>query len=137
MRLTILFDGQYWVGVLEDERDGYLYAAYHIFGPEPSDEEAYQFVDRHLIDLQSRMTRGIPIEEAEQHKHTNPKRMQREVRREIERLGITSKAQEAMRVQIESNKVERKQQSREERDAERERKRQIAREKARQKHRGH
>ncbi|MFN8373915.1 MAG: YjdF family protein [Anaerolineae bacterium] len=136
MKLTILFDPPYWVGVLEEERDGFLYAARYIFGAEPSDQEVLEFVQHELSALQAHMTRGIPLEQKVQ-KAVNPKRVQREIRREIAQQGISTKAQEAMRLQIESNKAQRKQTSRAEREAERERQYQLSREKARQKHRGH
>ncbi len=135
MRLTILFDSPYWIGLLEDERDGLLYAARYIFGAEPSDQEVYQFVQRDLLSLTAQMSVGIPFEQ-NPHRQVNPKRMQREVRRELAQAGITSKAQEAMRLQIETNKQQRQQQNRAERDALRDYKRTVAREKAKARHRG-
>ncbi len=136
MRLTILFDSPYWIGLLEDERDGFLYAARYIFGAEPSDQQVYAFVQHDLLDLTAQMTVGLPIETAERHP-VNPKRMQREVRRELSQTGVTTKAQEAMRLQIESRKRIRREDKREQRDALRDHKRAVAREKARAKHRGH
>ena len=136
MRLTILFDSPYWIGLLELERDGYLYAARYIFGAEPGDAEVCQFVQRDLLKLQARMTVGIPIEHRVEQPRPNPKRVQREVRQQIAEQGIPSKAHEAMRLQIEQNKQQLTQVSREQRDALREYKREIAREKAKARHRG-
>src|SRR5579859_8124629 len=102
MRLTVLFDSPYWIGLLEMERDGCLYAARHIFGSEPSNQEVYEFVQRDLLALQTRMTVGI-LTALPPDRPKNPKRMQREVRRQIAAVGISSKAHEAMRVQIEQN----------------------------------
>jgi hypothetical protein len=135
MKLTVLFDNPYWIGVLEEERDGNLYVARHIFGAEPSDQLVYEFVLNEMAALQRRMTVGIPIEAGER-KAVNPKRMQREVRRELARDGLTSKAREAMRLQIETRKQEHKRESRAEREALKEYKRGIAREKAKARHRG-
>jgi hypothetical protein len=39
MKLTIYHDGQYWVGVVEEQDQGKLKAARYIFGTEPKDEE--------------------------------------------------------------------------------------------------
>ena len=136
MRLTVLFNDPYWIGVLEVERDHCLYAATHIFGPEPSDQVVYEFVSRDLLALQARMTLGVPIE-ASRERHTSPKRVQREVRKQVAQQGIASKAQEAMRLQIEQDKQSRHQTSREQREAVREHKREIARARAKAKHRGH
>jgi hypothetical protein len=136
MRLTILFDSPYWIGLLEVERDSCLYAARYIFGAEPSDAEVCEFVKRDLLNLQARMTVGVPIDQHVEQSRPNPKRVQREVRQQIAEQGIPSKAHEAMRLQIEQNKQQFAQVSREERDALREHKREIAREKAKARHKG-
>lgn len=136
MTFTVFFDAPFWVGVLEEERDGLLYIARHIFGAEPSEQEVLEFVQRDFDSLWSQMTVGIEIEAVRIHP-INPKRAQREVRKTMAAAPLSTKAQEAMRVQIEHNKQERKIQSRANRDAEREYKRQVAREKAKAKHRGH
>ena len=44
MKLTVFHDGQYWVGVLEEQFQGKLRAAKYMFGGEPKDEEILQFV---------------------------------------------------------------------------------------------
>ena len=44
MKLTVYHDGQYFVGMIEREENGKLYAVRHIFGTEPSDEEVLLFV---------------------------------------------------------------------------------------------
>jgi len=136
MTFTVFFDAPFWVGILEEERDGLLYIARHIFGAEPSEQEVLEFVQRDFDSLWSQMTVGIEIEAIQIHP-INPKRAQREVRKTMAAAPLSTKAQEAMRVQIEHNKQERKIQSRANRDAEREYKRQVAREKAKAKHRGH
>jgi hypothetical protein len=135
MRLTVLFDSPYWIGLLEVERDGSLYAARHIFGSEPSNQEIYEFVQRDLLALQKRMTVGLLTAMAAD-KHHNPKRAQREVRRQVAESGITSKAHEAMRLQIEQNKQQAIQHHRQQREVDKTYKREIARAKAKARHRG-
>ncbi|MEP7287164.1 MAG: YjdF family protein [Chloroflexota bacterium] len=136
MRLTILFDAPYWVGILEVERDNYLYAARYIFGAEPSDQEVYEFVQRDLLALLAHMTTGLPIDSIIE-QQVNPKRAQREVRKQIAQQGITSQAHDAMRLQIEQNKQSASIVNREQREALREYKRDVARAKAKARHRGH
>jgi hypothetical protein len=136
MQLTVLFKAPYWIAVLEVERDAHLYAATYIFGAEPSDQEVYAFVERDLLALQYRMTVGVPVEAVEQ-RRVNPKRVRREVQRQVAQAGISTKAQEAMRQQLEQNKQTRVEESREQRDALRAYKREVARAKAKAKHRGH
>ena len=136
MRLTILFDAPYWVGLVEDERNGLLYAGRHIFGSEPSDAEVLAFVQNDLLPLLASLTVGLPLDDKPQH-HANPKRVQREIRRELAQAGLPSKAHEAMRLQTEAGKQSRRASARAERDAERERRREHARALAQQRHRGH
>jgi hypothetical protein len=136
MRLTILFDSPYYVGLVEDERDGLLYAARQIFGAEPSDQLVYEFVQRDLLPLMRTMTVGVPVE-TRTTARVNPKRRLREVRRALAERGLTSAAHKAMRAQLEQNKQERQQDSRADREAHRQHVRAVAAEKARARHRGH
>ncbi|MFN8527570.1 MAG: YjdF family protein [Anaerolineae bacterium] len=142
MRFTVLFVDPYWIGLLENERDGRLFAAKFIFGPEPSDGEIAAFVLSRDYDALARsiahapMDAGVPIESA-QVRPVNFKRMQRTIRQQIDALSVSSKAHEAMRLQIEQHKQARRVESKAEREAEKARKRQIALDKAKAKHRGH
>lgn len=136
MKLTILFEPPYWIGLLEDERDGLLYATRFIFGAEPNDPQVYEFVLNEVRHMFPRMTVGVAVESRAE-KPMNPKRMQREVRRELAQVGMNTKAQEAMRLELEAAKKAREAVSREERDAKRDYKRALALQKAKDKHRGH
>ncbi len=135
MKLTIIFDQPYWIGVLEDERDDTLYAVRHIFGAEPSDQRVYVFVLDEAVALMAQMSVGVPVDSVEA-RQVGYKRMIREARRETAAQDISTQAQAAIKQQIEQNKQVRRRVSRAERDAERERKRQMAQEKAKAKHRG-
>src|SRR5260221_6585033 len=135
MRLTVLFDVPYWVALLEVEQDGYLYAARHIFGAEPRDQEVYEFVQRDLIALQARITVGMAAENS-QHWTTNFKRSQREITWQLSQQAVMSEAHDALRLQIEQNKRECKQNRREGREARRTQKQETAVAKAKARHRG-
>jgi len=137
MRLTILFDSPYWIGLLEAESDDLLYAARHIFGSEPSDAEVYDFVQNDLLPLMQTMTIGLPIDSAPTPHHINPKRLQRIIRREVLRTDVPSKAHEAIRLQIEANIKEQLTISRAQRDEKHQHKRDVAAAKAKAKHKGH
>jgi hypothetical protein len=137
MRLTILFDPPYWIGLLEAESDSLLYAARHIFGSEPSDAEVYAFVQNDLLDLMQSMTVGLPIDSSSTPHRINPKRQQRIIRREVLRTDVPSKAHEAIRLQIEANAQERLTINRSQRDQKRQHKRDLAAAKAKAKHKGH
>ncbi|MBE9043757.1 YjdF family protein [Pleurocapsales cyanobacterium LEGE 10410] len=137
MKLSILFESPFWIALIEDERDGLLYATRHVFGSEPSSENVYEFIlSLEYKTLLERMRVGLPIDPAAKKRRINPKRLQRQIRREKERSGISTQSQEVMRIQQEENKQEQVAVSKEERAAKREYKRELARNKRKQKHRG-
>ena len=67
----------------------------------------------------------------------NPKRRQREAGKLQQSVGIGTKSQQALQLQHEMLKTERKQISREEREAERQRQLDIKQQKRKEKHKGH
>ena len=70
-------------------------------------------------------------------RRVNPKRMQRVIRRALEGRGNGTKAQQALQLQREAGKKERRTFTRQQREAERERQFALRQEKRREKHRGH
>ena len=83
-----------------------------------------------------RFTTPLSIGEVES-KKINPKRYQREIKKEIESKGVGTKAQLAMKLQQELNKTERKIISKAEKEEEKQRKFEIRQEKKSEKHKGH
>ena len=67
----------------------------------------------------------------------NPKRAQREIKRQLQHTGIGTKAQQALKLQQEAGKQARKKRSRAEKEAEQERRFAQRQEKRSPKHRGH
>lgn len=135
MKLTILFNGQFWEGVVESNQDGCLKAGRHVFGSEPKDAEVLDFVNRlalKLLEQSSSSVEVIPVEE----KKLNPKRLAREVSKEMSVRGISTMAQEAIQRELELQKKEKKVLSKAEKEEEKEQKRLIARQKAKERHRG-
>ena len=132
----MLFDDPYWVGVLELKRDGRLFAAKYIFGAEPSDQVVYEFVQRDLLALQARMTVGAPTEQRAAGRHINPKRAQREIRPQMASYDVSTRSQEARRLQIEANMQARHAITREETQIRRDHKREVAHARAKARHRG-
>lgn len=131
------FEAPYYVGIVEIRHDGRLYAARHVFDAEPSNPEVYSFVLHGLDEVCRSMTVGVREDAANPNRRRrNPKRVQRDIRREMARAGSTSKAHDAMRQQIEGDKRRRRQRRRVDRQAERDRQWQIKREKARRKRKG-
>ena len=136
MQLTIRFEHPFYVGILEQERDGRLYAARHVFGAEPNSETVYAFVLAEVDALCRRMTAGVALEAVKAPRRINPKRRQREIRRALEAPATSTKAQEALRLQLEANKTARQSDRRADRAAEQDRRWQLRQEKTRRKRRG-
>lgn len=135
MKLTVYHDGQYFVGMIEREENGRLYAVRHIFGAEPSDEEVLLFVNDTLLPYFDRFAKcGVEIKQQKRPK--NVKRMIRQAARELKTSKFT-KAQEAIQLSYEVHKQEKQVQSKEMREVEKRKKRALKVQKAKQKRRGH
>ena len=131
--LTVLFENPFWVGVYE-RIDGDRYEVCKIiFGEEPKDYEVWDFLLKNWSEL--KFSPPIKEERVEERK-LNPKRMQREIHSKLQKLGIGTKAQQALKLQHEQNKLERKTISREQREEEKERQYELRQQKKRDKHRG-
>ena len=131
--LTILLEAPFWIGLYE-RIDGDKYEVCKItFGAEPKDYEVYDFLLKNWQTL--KFSPPVKADRIEERK-INPKRMQREINSQLQDRGIGTKAQQALKLQHEQNKLERKIQSREQREAEKERQYALRQEKKKAKHRG-
>lgn len=131
-RLIVCFEDPFWVGVFERIQDGKLAAAKVTFGSEPKDYEVSEFILRRYYSLQF----SPAVETAVKDREKNPKRMQRDVKRQMENTGIGTKSQQALKLQQEQNKKLRKEKSREKKLAESERRFEMKQQKKKEKHRG-
>ncbi|SFR63492.1 YjdF family protein [[Clostridium] aminophilum] len=131
-RLTVFFEDPFWVGIFELEQDGHLSACKITFGAEPRDWEIRDFILREYDHLRF----SPAVAAAAKEKTVNPKRRQREAHRHLETVGIGTKAQQALKMQQEQNKRNRKVNSRAQKLAEQERLFDLKQQKKRAKHRG-
>ena len=131
-RLTVFFEEPFWVGVFERISEGGLSACKVTFGAEPKDYEIYDFVLKKYGRL--RFSPAVAADRKETGR--NPKRIQREVRKQVESLGIGTKSQQDLKLQQEQWKAQRKAGAREKREEEKERKFLLKQKKKKEKHRG-
>ena len=131
-KLTIFFDNPFWSGVFEHIEKNKLSVCKVVFGEEPKDCEVYEFILKNYIKLKfsSEVETDIKAE------HSNPKRLQREVRNKIKQSGTSSKSQIALQQQREEMKMERKAYSKQNKELEKQKKFELKQEKRKQKHRG-
>ena len=131
-RLTVFFEEPFWIGVFERISEGKLSVCKVTFGAEPKDYEVYDFVLRNYYQLKFSPVVATDVKEAGR----NPKRMQREVRKQVHNTGIGTRSQLALKLQQEQLKSERKTVKREKREAEKERRFERKQQKRKEKHRG-
>ena len=113
-KLTVFFEEPFWVGVFERIENGKLSVSKVTFGAEPKDYEIYEFVLKNYNGL--RFSPAIETVIKEQTK--NPKKLQREIHKSMSAKGIGTKSQQALQLQHEQCKQQRKAKSREEKVAE-------------------
>ena len=132
-RLTVFFEDPFWVGVFERVENRKLSVAKVTFGAEPKDYEVLEFINRNYYHLQF----SPGVETVVKDTKKNPKRAQRDAKKQTLETGIGTKSQQALKLQQEQNKQERKVRSREQRDAESQRLFELKQMKKREKHKGH
>ena len=132
--LTVLFEDPFWIGLFEMIDQQGLRACKVTFGAEPTDKEVMEFVDKNWNHLQ--FTQPIETPTTSESKK-NPKRQLREAKKQMQSQGIGTKSQQALKLQQEQNKTERKQRTKAERDAEKQRLFELRQTKKKEKHRGH
>lgn len=131
-KLTVLFDEPFWIGVFERIWNGKLSVCKVTFGAEPKDYELYDFILRNYWQL--RFSPAV-VADVREIKH-NPKRMQREVHKQLLDNGIGTKSQQALKLQQEQMKTERKALGRERQESEKQRQFELKQQKKKEKHRG-
>ena len=131
-KLTVYFDAPFWAGVFERMDAGKLSVCKVTFGAEPKDYEAWEFIIKHYYELKF----SPAVETGVRQTADNPKRRQRSARKQLEHTGVGTKSQQALQMQLEQNKQERKVKSREQKLAEAERQFALRQQKKKEKHRG-
>ena len=132
-KLTVLFDDPFWAAVYERISDGKLEATKVVFGAEPKDYEVYEY----FLSNWSRLKFSPPVDESYTvDNKVNPKRIQREIRKQLNQTGIGTKSQQALKLQQEQNKLERKCVSKAKSEEEKKRQFEIRQQKKKEKHMG-
>ena len=132
-KLTVFFEEPFWVGVFERVSEGELEVCKITFGAEPRDFEIYEF----MLCAFNKMAFSPPIKaEEKQETKINPKRMQREINKQLDSQGIGTKSQQALKLQQEQEKTVRKEKSKLKTEEEKQQKYELRQQKQKEKHRG-
>ena len=135
IKFTVQFEDPFWIGLYERQENGRYEACKIRFGAEPKDYEVYAFLMKNWNRFQ--FSPAVAAQEKLE-KKANPKRMQRKIRRSLQNAGgIGTKAQQALKLQQEQGKQQRKIRSRIAREEKKNRKFVRQKEKRKEKHRGH
>ena len=124
-KLTVFFEAPFWIGVFERIERRKLSVCKVVFGAEPKDYEIWEY----LLKNYSRLRFSPSVETVVKKESVNPKRLQRQIRKETAATGIGTKSRE-------ENKRVRKALSRKQREAEKQRQFELKQQKRKEKHRG-
>ncbi|MBD5642640.1 YjdF family protein [Clostridium botulinum] len=113
IKLTVLFDEPFWIGIFEKQDQDKIQICRVVFGGEPKDYEVYDFILKNYYNL--KFSNPIAIDKNPK-KEINPKRMQRKIKKTVQENGIGTKAQQALKLDYENKKTERKIRSKEDRE---------------------
>lgn len=131
--LTVLFDAPFWIGLYERTYNDKYEVCKITFGSEPKDYEVYQFLLSHWHKLN--FSPAIQTDKTTDRK-INPKRMHREINKQIRNTQIGTKAQQALKIQHEQQKELFKSKKRENKENRKERQFILRQEKKKAKHKG-
>lgn len=132
-KLQVFFEEPFWVGVFEHIENGKLSVAKVTFGTEPKDYEIQEYIQKYYFGLKFSPVVSTTVKETK----INPKRMQRVAKKQMQENGIGTKSQQALKLQHEQNKKERKIRKREQKEADERRMFELKQQKKKKKHRGH
>ena len=131
-KLTVFFENPFWVGIFEDFENDNLSVCKVTFGSEPKEYEIYDFILKKFYNLRFSNEMKSNFRE----KAKNPKRRQREIKKELQSKKFLKKSEEILKLQYEENKKERKVKTKQEKELEKQRKFLLKQEKKKQKHKG-
>lgn len=132
--LNVFYEDPFWVGVFEKTFEGSLEVARVVFGNEPKDGEIYEFILMHYNSIKF----SSPIKEANTvNKKINPKRLKRKINAQMQYRGIGTKAQNALKLEFENSKNQRKEIAKIKKEETEELKFQLKQQKKKDKKKGH
>ena len=131
-KLTVFFENPFWVGIFENFENDNLSVCKVTFGSEPKEYEIYDFILKKFYNLRFSNEMKSNFRE----KAKNPKRRQREIKKELQSKKFLKKSEEILKLQYEEKKKERKVKTKQEKEFEKQRKFLLKQEKKKQKHKG-
>lgn len=132
IKVTVFFEMPFWVGVFEQISQEKLSVCKVTFKAEPKDYEVYHFILKNYYYLNFSLAVATDVKEV----NYNPKRMQREVRKQMHNTGLKTKSRQILKLQHEQLKIEQKIKNRKQQEMIKKRKFELKQLKRKAKHRG-
>ncbi len=131
---TVFFEAPFWKGIYEREEENKFSVAIIIFGAEPKDIEVMQFLNMHFQSLH--FTKSFETQQKTK-VIQNYKRLQRNIKKQTQQKGISTKSQQALQQQRELLKIEHKKKSNIQKKLLQQQQFEIKQQKKKQKKKGH
>ncbi len=131
--MRVLFEEPFYIGIFEKVENNKVYVAKVTFGKEPKDKELSVYLNENYYKLKWQ----ISDEVVKDNEIKNPKRKQREARKEMLKKIVGTKSQNAIKKQYEENKVINKKKVREDKEVLDKIKYELKQKKRKEKHKGH
>lgn len=132
VNFIVYFESPFWVGIFEKIENNKLSVSKITFGAEPNSQEIYNFINIHYYQLKFSPSVDTKFPD----KKKSPKRIRREIDKQLKNNGIGTKSQQAIKLQQEQVKLEKKKYIKEQTKKSKIEKFQLKQEKKKQKHRG-
>ena len=99
--VKVFFQDPFWIGLCERTDSRGCSVCKITFGPEPKEYEVQEFISQNWYRLSFSPAVAEAVRRTE---HKNPKRMLRQVKKQMNQTGIGTKSQQALKLQHEENK---------------------------------
>lgn len=132
IKLTVLFDGMFWIGIFERVTDQQLEVAKFVFGAEPKETELYEWIGRYYFQLKFSPTVSY---QNKIERSLNPKRAKRIAKKQMLQ-SIGTKSQQVLCLQREQQQKIQKRESKRKYEADKDWKLAKKRSKRLEKHKG-
>lgn len=133
IKVRILFEDPFYIGIFEKVENDRVYVAKVTFGKEPKEKELNAYLNENYYKLKWQIS-DETFKDAE---IKNPKRKQREARKEMLKKTVGTKSQNAIKKQYEENKIFNKKKVKENKELLTELKYELKQKKRKEKHKGH
>jgi len=133
---TIFHDGQYWVGMMEENNRSSIKAFKKIFGVRPSDKEILDFINSEFFAFSKKMECSLKIDFSKK-LSKNPKKRIKQINKEKKSMAHLSKAFVTVKLDQEKRKARKKDSYKENKKISERKKYERKLETRREKHRGH